>query len=165
MLSQDTFKICFKQTLRCNFLHIHSSLDAYSVQENKVMFFEVSAYTGKNVTEALTHLARWEYLCICTLPCHHTPAIITEVIVLPSVYILLYLCLIRTLMEQEDSVRDTTVILSFQSMKKKACCKWRLIDRPKKKNKKKFTHILSLSLLNHLWTLSLYSLKVLLNWR
>uniref|UniRef100_A0A3B5MEH4 Calcium release activated channel regulator 2Ab n=1 Tax=Xiphophorus couchianus TaxID=32473 RepID=A0A3B5MEH4_9TELE len=26
--------------------------------ENKVMFFEVSAYTGKNVTESLTHLAR-----------------------------------------------------------------------------------------------------------
>lgn len=30
----------------------------YPVQENKVMFFEVSAYTGKNVTESLTHLAR-----------------------------------------------------------------------------------------------------------
>uniref|UniRef100_A0A7N6F962 EF-hand domain-containing protein n=1 Tax=Anabas testudineus TaxID=64144 RepID=A0A7N6F962_ANATE len=54
--------------------------------ENKVMFFEVSAYTGKNVTEALTHLA-------------------------------------RVLMEQEDTVRDTTVILSSQPIKKKACCK------------------------------------------
>uniref|UniRef100_A0A3Q1K4D8 EF-hand domain-containing protein n=1 Tax=Anabas testudineus TaxID=64144 RepID=A0A3Q1K4D8_ANATE len=51
-----------------------------------VMFFEVSAYTGKNVTEALTHLA-------------------------------------RVLMEQEDTVRDTTVILSSQPIKKKACCK------------------------------------------
>ncbi|XP_038594440.1 ras and EF-hand domain-containing protein isoform X1 [Micropterus salmoides] len=54
--------------------------------ENKVMFFEVSAYTGKNVTESLTHLA-------------------------------------RVLMEQEDRVRDTTVILSAQPVKKKACCK------------------------------------------
>ncbi|XP_018526521.1 EF-hand calcium-binding domain-containing protein 4B isoform X2 [Lates calcarifer] len=54
--------------------------------ENKVMFFEVSAYTGKNVTESLTHLA-------------------------------------RVLMEQEDRVRDTTVILSAQPIKKKACCK------------------------------------------
>uniref|UniRef100_A0AAX7UE54 EF-hand domain-containing protein n=1 Tax=Astatotilapia calliptera TaxID=8154 RepID=A0AAX7UE54_ASTCA len=54
--------------------------------ENKVMFFEVSAYTGKNVTESLTHLA-------------------------------------RVLMEQEDRVRDTTVILSTQPVKKKACCK------------------------------------------
>lgn len=36
----------------------HLSFDVYPVQENKVMFFEVSAYTGKNVTEALTHLAR-----------------------------------------------------------------------------------------------------------
>ncbi|XP_039891337.1 LOW QUALITY PROTEIN: ras and EF-hand domain-containing protein [Simochromis diagramma] len=54
--------------------------------ENKVMFFEVSAYMGKNVTESLTHLA-------------------------------------RVLMEQEDRVRDTTVILSTQPAKKKACCK------------------------------------------
>ncbi|KAM9705001.1 EF-hand calcium-binding domain-containing protein 4B isoform 1-T2 [Menidia menidia] len=54
--------------------------------ENKVMFFEVSAYTGKNVTESLTLLA-------------------------------------RVLMEQEDRVRDTTVILSAQPVKKKACCK------------------------------------------
>uniref|UniRef100_A0A3B5B9Z8 Ras and EF-hand domain-containing protein-like n=1 Tax=Stegastes partitus TaxID=144197 RepID=A0A3B5B9Z8_9TELE len=49
------------------------------------MFFEVSAYTGKNVTESLTHLA--------------------------------------VLMEQEDRVRDTTVSLSAQPVKKKACCK------------------------------------------
>ncbi|MEQ2259616.1 hypothetical protein XENORESO_014736, partial [Xenotaenia resolanae] len=54
--------------------------------ENKVMFFEVSAYTGRNVTESLTHLA-------------------------------------RILMEQEDTVRDTTVSLSAQPTKKKACCK------------------------------------------
>ncbi|XP_016532834.1 ras and EF-hand domain-containing protein isoform X7 [Poecilia formosa] len=54
--------------------------------ENKVMFFEVSTYTGKNVTESLTHLA-------------------------------------RILMEQEDTVRDTTVSLSAQPIKKKACCK------------------------------------------
>ncbi|CAL1568594.1 unnamed protein product [Knipowitschia caucasica] len=54
--------------------------------ENKVMFFEVSAYTGKNVEESLTHLA-------------------------------------RVLMEQEDRVRDTTVVLSAQPIKKKACCK------------------------------------------
>ncbi|XP_068442850.1 EF-hand calcium-binding domain-containing protein 4B [Clinocottus analis] len=54
--------------------------------DNKVMFFEVSAYTAKNVTESLTHLA-------------------------------------RVLMEQEDRVRDTTVILSAQPVKKKACCK------------------------------------------
>ncbi|XP_032445091.1 ras and EF-hand domain-containing protein isoform X2 [Xiphophorus hellerii] len=54
--------------------------------ENKVMFFEVSAYTGKNVTESLTHLA-------------------------------------RILLEQEDTVRDTTVSLSAQPIKKKACCK------------------------------------------
>ncbi|KAM9846021.1 EF-hand calcium-binding domain-containing protein 4B [Aulostomus maculatus] len=54
--------------------------------ENKVMFFEVSAYTGMNVTESLTHLA-------------------------------------RVLMDQEDRVRDTTVILSAQPIKKKACCK------------------------------------------
>ncbi|TDG96666.1 hypothetical protein EPR50_G00231130 [Perca flavescens] len=54
--------------------------------ENKVMFFEVSAYTAKNVTESLTQLA-------------------------------------RVLMEQEDRVRDTTVILSAQPIKKKACCK------------------------------------------
>ncbi|XP_042367323.1 EF-hand calcium-binding domain-containing protein 4B isoform X2 [Plectropomus leopardus] len=54
--------------------------------ENKVIFFEVSAYTGKNVTESLTHLA-------------------------------------RVLLEQEDRVRDTTVILSAQPIKKKACCK------------------------------------------
>ncbi|XP_068573521.1 EF-hand calcium-binding domain-containing protein 4B isoform X2 [Cebidichthys violaceus] len=54
--------------------------------ENKVMFFEVSAYTAKNVTESLTHLA-------------------------------------RVLMEQEDRVRDTTVILSALPIKKKACCK------------------------------------------
>ncbi|XP_049616547.1 EF-hand calcium-binding domain-containing protein 4B isoform X2 [Syngnathus scovelli] len=55
-------------------------------QESKVMFYEVSAYTGKNVTESLTHLA-------------------------------------RVLMEQEDRVRDTTVILSAHPLKKKACCK------------------------------------------
>ncbi|XP_034719307.1 ras and EF-hand domain-containing protein isoform X2 [Etheostoma cragini] len=54
--------------------------------ENKVMFFEVSAYTAKNVTESLTQLA-------------------------------------RVLMEQEDRVRDTTVILSAQPIRKKACCK------------------------------------------
>ncbi|XP_023205571.1 ras and EF-hand domain-containing protein-like isoform X2 [Xiphophorus maculatus] len=54
--------------------------------ENKVIFFEVSAYTGKNVTESLTHLA-------------------------------------RILLEQEDTVRDTTVSLSAQPIKKKACCK------------------------------------------
>ncbi|KAM9327607.1 EF-hand calcium-binding domain-containing protein 4B [Pholidichthys leucotaenia] len=54
--------------------------------DNKVMFYEVSAYTGKNVTESLAHLA-------------------------------------RVLMEQEDRVRDTTVILSAQLVKKKACCK------------------------------------------
>ncbi|KAM4570025.1 EF-hand calcium-binding domain-containing protein 4B isoform 2-T2 [Odontesthes bonariensis] len=54
--------------------------------ENKVMCFEVSAYTGKNVTESLTHLA-------------------------------------KVLMEQEDKVRDPTVILSAQPIKKKACCK------------------------------------------
>lgn len=36
------------------------------------------------------------------------------------------LCLLRVLMEQEDRVRDTTVILSTQPVKKKACCKWRL---------------------------------------
>uniref|UniRef100_A0A3Q0R4A6 small monomeric GTPase n=1 Tax=Amphilophus citrinellus TaxID=61819 RepID=A0A3Q0R4A6_AMPCI len=51
-----------------------------------VMFSEVSAYTGKNVTESLTHLA-------------------------------------RVLMEQEDKVRDTTVRLNAQPVKKKACCK------------------------------------------
>nr|XP_061815857.1 EF-hand calcium-binding domain-containing protein 4B-like [Nerophis lumbriciformis] len=55
-------------------------------QESKVMFYEVSAYTGKNVTESLTHLA-------------------------------------RVLMEQEDKVRDTTVLLSAQPLRKKACCK------------------------------------------
>ncbi|XP_068611338.1 EF-hand calcium-binding domain-containing protein 4B [Brachionichthys hirsutus] len=55
--------------------------------ENKVMFFEVSAYTGKNVTKSLKHLA-------------------------------------RVLMEQEDRVRDpTTLVLSTQPLKKKACCK------------------------------------------
>ncbi|XP_035460186.2 EF-hand calcium-binding domain-containing protein 4B isoform X2 [Scophthalmus maximus] len=54
--------------------------------ENKVMFFEVSAYTGKNVTESLTRLA-------------------------------------RVLMEQEDRVRDKTIILTAQPIKKKACCK------------------------------------------
>ncbi|XP_029017117.1 EF-hand calcium-binding domain-containing protein 4B isoform X2 [Betta splendens] len=54
--------------------------------ENKVMFYEVSAYTGKNVTESLTRLA-------------------------------------RLLMEQEDRVRDTTVVLSSQPIRKKACCK------------------------------------------
>ncbi|XP_054609636.1 EF-hand calcium-binding domain-containing protein 4B isoform X2 [Dunckerocampus dactyliophorus] len=54
-------------------------------QEKKVMFYEVSAYTSKNVTESLTHLA-------------------------------------RVLMEQEDRVRDTTVLLSAQPLKKKACC-------------------------------------------
>ncbi|XP_069020846.1 EF-hand calcium-binding domain-containing protein 4B [Embiotoca jacksoni] len=54
--------------------------------DNKVMFFEVSACTGSNVTESLTHLA-------------------------------------RLLMEQEDRVRDKTVILSTQPIKKKACCK------------------------------------------
>ncbi|TKS65214.1 Ras-related protein [Collichthys lucidus] len=54
--------------------------------DNRVMFFEVSAYTGRNVTESLTHLA-------------------------------------RVLMEQEDKVRDTTVTLSAQPVKKKACCK------------------------------------------
>ncbi|KAK5605332.1 hypothetical protein CRENBAI_009240 [Crenichthys baileyi] len=54
--------------------------------ENKVMFSEVSAYTGRNVTDSLTHLA-------------------------------------RILMEQEDTVRDTTVSLSAQPIKKKACCK------------------------------------------
>ncbi|XP_023284937.1 ras and EF-hand domain-containing protein-like isoform X1 [Seriola lalandi dorsalis] len=54
--------------------------------ENKVMFFEVSAYTGKNVIESLTHLA-------------------------------------RVLMEQEDTVRDPTVILSAQPIRRKACCK------------------------------------------
>ncbi|XP_072311172.1 EF-hand calcium-binding domain-containing protein 4B isoform X2 [Eucyclogobius newberryi] len=54
--------------------------------ENKVMFMEVSAYTGKNVEESLTHLA-------------------------------------RVLMEQEDRVRDTTIILTAQPIKKKPCCK------------------------------------------
>ncbi|XP_073336508.1 EF-hand calcium-binding domain-containing protein 4B [Pagrus major] len=54
--------------------------------ENKVMFSEVSAYTAKNVTESLTHLA-------------------------------------RVLMEQEDTVRDTTVVLSAQPVRRKACCK------------------------------------------
>uniref|UniRef100_UPI0037E77DD0 EF-hand calcium-binding domain-containing protein 4B isoform X2 n=1 Tax=Semicossyphus pulcher TaxID=241346 RepID=UPI0037E77DD0 len=54
--------------------------------ENRVIFFEVSAYTGKNVTESLTHLA-------------------------------------RVLIQQEDRVRDKTVILSNQPVKKKACCK------------------------------------------
>ncbi|XP_068162955.1 EF-hand calcium-binding domain-containing protein 4B isoform X2 [Antennarius striatus] len=55
--------------------------------ENNVIFFEVSAYTGKNVTESLMHLA-------------------------------------RVLMEQEDRVRDpTTLVLSTQPLKKKACCK------------------------------------------
>uniref|UniRef100_A0A1A8F2F7 EF-hand calcium binding domain 4Bb n=2 Tax=Nothobranchius TaxID=28779 RepID=A0A1A8F2F7_9TELE len=54
--------------------------------EHKVMFFEVSAYTGKNVTESLTQLA-------------------------------------RVLMEAEDKVRDTTVTLGAQPVKKKACCK------------------------------------------
>ncbi|XP_070709698.1 EF-hand calcium-binding domain-containing protein 4B [Pempheris klunzingeri] len=54
--------------------------------DNNVMFFEVSAYTSKNVIESLTHLA-------------------------------------RVLMEQEDRVRDTTVILTAQPVKKKACCK------------------------------------------
>ncbi|KAJ0012542.1 hypothetical protein NQD34_016876 [Periophthalmus magnuspinnatus] len=54
--------------------------------ENRVMFFEVSAYTGKNVEESLTHLA-------------------------------------RVLMEQEDRVRDTTIILTAQPIKKKPCCK------------------------------------------
>uniref|UniRef100_A0A7N8WKR8 Calcium release activated channel regulator 2Ab n=1 Tax=Mastacembelus armatus TaxID=205130 RepID=A0A7N8WKR8_9TELE len=51
-----------------------------------LMFFEVSAYTGKNVTESLTYLA-------------------------------------RVLMEQEDTVRGTTVILNAQPIKRKACCK------------------------------------------
>ncbi|XP_062415971.1 EF-hand calcium-binding domain-containing protein 4B isoform X2 [Pungitius pungitius] len=55
-------------------------------RENKVMFFEVSAYTAKNVTESLTRLA-------------------------------------RVLMEQEDRVRDATVILTALPLKKKACCK------------------------------------------
>ncbi|TWW64700.1 EF-hand calcium-binding domain-containing protein 4B [Takifugu flavidus] len=55
-------------------------------QENRVMFSEVSAYTSRNVTESLTHLA-------------------------------------RVLMEQEDRVRDTTVVLSAQPIKKKPCCK------------------------------------------
>uniref|UniRef100_A0A3Q3JGQ5 EF-hand domain-containing protein n=1 Tax=Monopterus albus TaxID=43700 RepID=A0A3Q3JGQ5_MONAL len=54
--------------------------------ENKVMFFEVSAYTGKNVTVSLTHLA-------------------------------------RVLMEQEDRVRHTGVILNARPTNKKACCK------------------------------------------
>ncbi|XP_065807166.1 EF-hand calcium-binding domain-containing protein 4B isoform X2 [Labrus bergylta] len=54
--------------------------------ENRVIFFEVSAYTGKNVTESLTHLA-------------------------------------RVLIQQEDRVREKTVILSNQPIKKKACCK------------------------------------------
>uniref|UniRef100_A0A671Z2H6 Calcium release activated channel regulator 2A n=1 Tax=Sparus aurata TaxID=8175 RepID=A0A671Z2H6_SPAAU len=54
--------------------------------ESKVMFSEVSAYTAKNVTESLTHLA-------------------------------------RVLMEQEDTVRDTTVVLSAQPVRRKACCK------------------------------------------
>ncbi|XP_056133770.1 EF-hand calcium-binding domain-containing protein 4B-like [Lampris incognitus] len=54
--------------------------------ENRVMFYEVSAYTGSNVTESLTHLA-------------------------------------RILKEQEDRVRDTTIILSAQPIKKKGCCK------------------------------------------
>ncbi|XP_034529417.1 ras and EF-hand domain-containing protein-like [Notolabrus celidotus] len=54
--------------------------------ENRVIFFEVSAYTGKNVTESLTHLA-------------------------------------RVLIQQEDRVREKTVILSNQPVKKKACCK------------------------------------------
>ena len=31
---------------------------SFPVQEKKVMFYEVSAYTGANVTESLTHLAR-----------------------------------------------------------------------------------------------------------
>ncbi|XP_053719014.1 EF-hand calcium-binding domain-containing protein 4B isoform X1 [Synchiropus splendidus] len=54
--------------------------------ENKVMFYEVSAFTGKFVTESLTHLA-------------------------------------RVLMEQEDRVRDTTIVLSAQPLRRKACCK------------------------------------------
>ncbi|XP_071394306.1 EF-hand calcium-binding domain-containing protein 4B [Centroberyx affinis] len=54
--------------------------------EHKVMFYEVSAYTGNNVTESLTHLA-------------------------------------RVLKEQEDRVRDTTIILSAQPIRRKACCK------------------------------------------
>ncbi|XP_037551607.1 ras and EF-hand domain-containing protein homolog [Nematolebias whitei] len=54
--------------------------------EKKVMFFEVSAFTGRNVTESLTHLA-------------------------------------RVLKEQEDTVRDMTVILSARPTRKKACCK------------------------------------------
>ncbi|XP_038144354.1 ras and EF-hand domain-containing protein [Cyprinodon tularosa] len=54
--------------------------------DNNVIFYEVSAYTGKNVIESLTYLA-------------------------------------RILMEQEDTVRETTVSLSAQPIKKKACCK------------------------------------------
>ncbi|XP_046878755.1 EF-hand calcium-binding domain-containing protein 4B [Hypomesus transpacificus] len=54
-------------------------------QESKVLFFEVSAYTGYNVAESLTHLA-------------------------------------RVLKDQEDRVRDTTVLLSALPVKKKACC-------------------------------------------
>ncbi|CAJ1054749.1 ras and EF-hand domain-containing protein-like [Xyrichtys novacula] len=54
--------------------------------ENRVIFFEVSAYTGKNVTESLTHLA-------------------------------------RVLIQQEDRVREKTVILSNQPVKRRACCK------------------------------------------
>ncbi|XP_041637046.1 EF-hand calcium-binding domain-containing protein 4B-like isoform X2 [Cheilinus undulatus] len=54
--------------------------------ENRVIFFEVSAYTGKNVNESLTHLA-------------------------------------RVLIQQEDRVREKTVILSNQPIKRRACCK------------------------------------------
>ncbi|XP_061571223.1 EF-hand calcium-binding domain-containing protein 4B [Cololabis saira] len=54
--------------------------------ENKVMFFEVSAFTGKNVSESLSRLA-------------------------------------RVLMEQEDTVRDPTVVLTAPPIKKKNCCK------------------------------------------
>uniref|UniRef100_A0A3Q3MTZ7 Calcium release activated channel regulator 2Ab n=1 Tax=Labrus bergylta TaxID=56723 RepID=A0A3Q3MTZ7_9LABR len=57
-----------------------------SFTQSLVIFFEVSAYTGKNVTESLTHLA-------------------------------------RVLIQQEDRVREKTVILSNQPIKKKACCK------------------------------------------
>ncbi|XP_075886248.1 EF-hand calcium-binding domain-containing protein 4B isoform X2 [Nelusetta ayraudi] len=54
--------------------------------ESNIMFSEVSAYTGKNVIESLTSMA-------------------------------------RVLMEQEDEVRDPTIILTAQPVRRKACCK------------------------------------------
>lgn len=48
----------FCASIACSRTTVGLNLCAHPLQENKVMFFEVSAYMGKNVTESLTHLAR-----------------------------------------------------------------------------------------------------------